>query len=67
MGYKLKVTNGQTRKTNKQNLIDTDNTTVFIRGRGGWEEVEEGKGVINGHRRFDFVWWVHNVNTDDVS
>ena len=32
---KLKVTNEQTRKTNKQELIDTDNSMVITIGKGG--------------------------------
>lgn len=29
----------------KRNLIDTDNSTVITRGKGGWWEIEESLGV----------------------
>ena len=32
----------------KKTLIDTDSSMVITRGKGGWWEVEEGKGGING-------------------
>ena len=32
------------------------------RGKGSWEEVEEGTGGINGDgRRRDLRWWTHNT------
>ena len=34
----------------KRKLTDTDNSTVITRGKE-WEEVEEGKGWINGGGR----------------
>ena len=42
---KLKATNEQTRKTNKQKYIDTDNRMVITRRKAGWGEVVKGTGV----------------------
>ena len=34
--------------------MDTDNSMMITRGKGGWEVVDEGKGGINGDgRRLD--------------
>ena len=46
---------------NKQKLIDTDNSTVVTRGKGG-ELVVKGKWtqLYGDGRRFDFWWWAHN-------
>ena len=33
---------------NKKKFTDTDNSRVITRGKGGWEEIEESKGGING-------------------
>lgn len=33
---------------NKERLMNTDNSMVIVRGKAVWEEVEEGKGEING-------------------
>ena len=38
---------GQNKRTSK-NLTDTDNSMGMTRGEGWLEEVEEGKGGING-------------------
>ena len=35
----------------EKNLIDTDNSMVITRGKGGWGEVEEGKEGINGDEK----------------
>ena len=41
----------------RKKIIDTDNSLVITRGKGGKEEVEEGKAGINGNgRRFDLGW-----------
>lgn len=39
--------------------MDTDNSMVVTRGKGGGKEVEKSKGdQIYGDRiRFDFGWW----------
>ena len=46
-------------------LIDTDNSMVMARGKGGEGEVGEGKWGINlplsDGRRFDLGWWTHNT------
>ena len=44
----------------KKRLIDTDNSMVIARGKGV-EEVEEGKGGINGDGRPDLGWKTHNT------
>ena len=39
----VKKVKGLSKKTKpKQNLIDTDNSIVITRGKGGWQVVEEG-------------------------
>lgn len=43
----------------KQKLTDTDNNIVVTRGKGRWQEVENGKAdqILYGDlRRFDFGW-----------
>ena len=53
---KLKATSEQIRKTNKQKLIDTDNSMVVTRRKGKGRLVK-GKGdQIHGDRRFHFRW-----------
>ena len=47
-------------QTNK-GLIDRDYNVAITRGRGGWREVDEGEGGINGDgRKLDFGWQTHN-------
>lgn len=37
--------------------MDTGNSMMIIRGKGGWRQVEEGNGGINvDRRRLDFGW-----------
>ena len=52
---KLKATNEHTRKTNKQTLIDTDDSLGVTRGKGVGGVVR-GKGdqICGDRRRFDF-------------
>ena len=46
----------------KKKLIDTYNGMVIHRGKGGWEESEEGTGRINSDgRRLDFGGLTHNT------
>ena len=47
---KLKAANEQTRWTNKQKLIDTDNSMMVTRGKGE-EAVESKGGEIHGDGR----------------
>ena len=42
---KLKATNEQTRKTNKQKLIPIDNSTVVTRGKGGGVIMSKGSNT----------------------
>ena len=51
---KLKATT----KQDKQKLRDTDYVMMVTRGKGGWKEVEEGKGgrIYDDGRRLDFGW-----------
>ena len=35
---------GERRYAKKKTLINTDNSMVMSRGKGGWEKVKEGKG-----------------------
>ena len=58
---KLKVTDVQIRKTNKQTLIGTDNSMVVTRGRRSGEGVKGKWDQIHGDRRLDFGWWAHNA------
>ena len=50
---KLKATNAQTRKTNKQKLIDTDTSMVVTRGKESVGSVKGKRGHTCGNRRFD--------------
>ena len=64
---KLKATNEQPRKTNKQNVVVADNNMVASRGKG--VGVVKGKGgeIYCDRRRLAFGWWTHNARTDDKS
>ena len=55
---KPKATNEQTRKTNKQNFIDMDNSMVVTRGKKWLGEVVKGEGgqIYGNRKRFDFEW-----------
>ena len=45
------------KKPPKQTLIDTDNSVVITRGKGGGEKVEDDIGGINGAgRKFGLGW-----------
>ena len=44
-------------KRPRKNLMDTDNSVVIARGRGGEVgEIEKGKGVNGDGKRLDFGW-----------
>ena len=56
MGGWVKKVKGLSKKKKKP-LIDTDNSVVITRGKGGWREVEESKEGINGDgRRLGLGW-----------
>ena len=39
----------------------TDNSMVITRGKVGQEEVKECIAEVNGDRRFDLIWEIHNI------
>ena len=51
---KLKTTKEQISQTNKQKLIDTENSIVVTRGKGVLGEVVKCKGHQTNGERFDF-------------
>ena len=47
---------------NNKKLTGIDYSMVMTRGEGGWGDVEDGKGGINGDgRRLDLGWRTHNT------
>ena len=44
----LSETDKGVKQKKKKYLIDTDNSMVITRGKGGWGQIEEGKGRVNG-------------------
>ena len=54
----LKANNKQTRKSNGQKLIDTDNGVVVTSGVGIWVVKDKGGQIYGEGRGFDFGWVV---------
>ena len=46
--------------------MDTENSRVITRGKGGWEEVEGSKGINGAGRRLDLGCEHTMQRTDDV-
>ena len=51
MGLGVKDKGLSKKEKKKDKPIDTDNSMLITRGKGGWEDVEEGKGEINHDER----------------